>query len=100
MLSGTVPVYLGTDTIGKLLPSEKAVVKISDFPSGPQQLAVFLKSVGNDEQKYNSLMSWKANPSQNEIDTFQEIIDSTAYKFTSLCRICERLATDIPIASS
>ena len=33
---------------------------------------------------------------QADVDKFQNVIDMTGYKYTSLCRICEQLAVDIP----
>lgn len=93
ILAGTVPVYFGAPTVDKLLPSPSAIVKISDFP-GPRELAAYLTNVGRDKEKYESLLAWKNNPRSTEVDAFQEVIDSTGYKYTSLCRICEKLAMD------
>ena len=96
ILAGTVPVYYGTDTVDRLLPAPgKTVVNVSDF-SSPAALAAHLKAVGADQAKYEAMLSWKQNPPQHHVDKFQEVIDSTGYKYTSLCRICHRLATDIP----
>jgi len=94
LLAGTVPVYHGAPTVDKLLPNPSSVVKVSDFPEGPKQLADHLKLVGQDKAKYNQLFAWKSNPAQEEVDAFQEVIDMTAYKYTSLCRICEKLDSD------
>lgn len=94
ILAGTVPVYHGAPTVSRLLPDPGAVVKVSDF-SDPRALAQHLKAVGSDHTKYDALLAWKANPMQAAVDAFQKVIDSTAYKYTSLCRICEKLAAEI-----
>ena len=91
ILAGAVPVYYGSPTVDLLLPSPKAVVKVSDFPGGPQELADHLKTVGQDRAKYEALLAWKAAPVQAEVDAFQQVIDMTAYKYTSIFRICEKL---------
>lgn len=92
ILAGTVPVYFGAPTVDKLLPNPSAIIKISDFP-GPRELAAHLSSIGKDQEKYENLLAWKHNPSKTKIDAFQKVIDSTGYKYTSLCRICEKLAS-------
>jgi hypothetical protein len=95
ILAGAVPVYYGTSSIDKMLPSKKAVVKVSDFNS-PKELATYLKNVGKDQAQYESFLQWKYDPQQHEVDSFQRVIDSTGYKYTSLCRICHKLAEDNP----
>lgn len=64
---------------------------------GPKSLAEHLNSVGASELKYEAHFLWKKNAAQKEVESFQEIIDSTAYKFTSLCRICARLEADTKV---
>jgi hypothetical protein len=96
ILAGTVPVYYGTDTVDRLMPAPgKTLVKVSDFGS-PAELAAHLRALGADQAKYEALLAWKEYPPQSLVDKFQEVIDSTGYKYTSLCRICHRLASDIP----
>lgn len=95
ILAGTVPVYYGATTVDKLLPSPGSVVKVSDFKS-PRELAVFLNEVGKDKGRYEQYLRWKTESSQDQVDAFQRVIDMTGYKYTSLCRICHRLASDIP----
>lgn len=96
ILAGAVPVYYGTQSVDRLLPNPSAVVKVSDF-STPQDLANHLKQVGSDKLKYESYLKWKNNPPQLEVEAFQRVIDSTGYKYTSLCRICQQLADDNPL---
>lgn len=96
MLAGTVPVYSGALSVDKLLPNPASVVKVSDFPDGPKQLAEYLIRVGKDRDKYEAHLSWKKNPLKSEVDAFQEVIDATGYKYTSLCRICHKLSQDTP----
>ena len=93
VLAGTVPVYYGAPTIDKLLPSPNAVVKVNDFAS-PKELAAHLTAVGKDESKYASLLDWKVGYKKKDVDSFQKVVDMTGYKYTSLCRICQKLAED------
>ena len=97
MLNGrAVPVYYGAETVDKVLPGPgQAVVKVSDFTS-PKDLGEFLAKAGKDEAVYNSYLQWKTKKQKSDMDKFQNVIDMTGYKYTSLCRICEKLATDIP----
>lgn len=95
ILAGTVPVYYGATTVEKLLPSPASVVKVSDFKS-PKELAVFLNEVGKDKGRYEQYLRWKTESSQSQVDAFQRVIDMTGYKYTSLCRICHRLARELP----
>lgn len=93
VLAGTVPVYYGTDGVDRLLPDGRAVVKVSDF-SSPKALAEFLTGVGADKSKYEAYLAWKQQPPQSKVDAFQSVIDMTAYKYTSLCRVCHQLSED------
>jgi hypothetical protein len=93
ILAGAVPVYHGAPTVDKFLPSPNAVVKVGDFQS-PKELAAHLTAVGHDQAKYESMLAWKSQPQQTSVDAFQRVIDMTGYKFTSLCRICEKLASE------
>jgi hypothetical protein len=93
ILAGTVPVYQGAPTVAKLLPSADAVVQVGNFQS-PKELAAYLKEVGSDRTKYEALLEWKSHATQSKLDAFQEVIDMTGYKFTSLCRICHKLSLD------
>lgn len=95
-LAGTVPVYYGTSSVARLLPSAGAVIQFSDF-SDVKSLAQNLTETGRDRARYESMLKWKKGPSKNDIDRFQSVIDMTAYKFTSLCRICQKLADGTPI---
>ena len=45
--------------------------------------------LAQNEEAYNKYFEWKSMvPSER----FQSIIDMTAYKFTSLCRFCQKVA--------
>ena len=85
--------YRGASSIDKFMPSDSspAVIKMSDFDDDMKSLAEYLKKLASDEDAYNEYFVWKGG---KETDRFQSILDMTAYKFTSLCRICQRLVDD------
>ena len=87
LLAGTLPVYRGAESIDKFMPSDVSpcVVKMSDFAS-MRDLATFLLELAKDEARYEEYFQWKK---EEAMGRFQGILDMTAYKFTSMCRICE-----------
>ena len=93
LLGGTLPVYRGAESIDKFMPSETtpAVVKMSDFGDDMKALSQHLLKLANDETEYNKYFQWKTEASQNR---FQSVLDMTAYKYTSLCRICAKVLED------
>eukprot|EP00519_Triparma_laevis_P009544 CAMPEP_0182498912 /NCGR_PEP_ID=MMETSP1321-20130603/6956_1 /TAXON_ID=91990 /ORGANISM="Bolidomonas sp., Strain RCC1657" /LENGTH=430 /DNA_ID=CAMNT_0024703025 /DNA_START=104 /DNA_END=1396 /DNA_ORIENTATION=+ len=93
LLGGTLPVYRGAESIDKFMPSETtpAVVKMSDFEDDMKALSQHLLKLANDETEYNKYFQWKTEASQNR---FQSVLDMTAYKYTSLCRICAKVLED------
>ena len=90
LLAGTLPVYWGAESIEKFMPVETkpSIVKMGDYKD-MLSLAVKLKSLANDEIEYNKFFEWKEMAAS---ERFQSIIDMTAYKFTSLCRFCQKIA--------
>ncbi|GMH81140.1 hypothetical protein TrVE_jg8653 [Triparma verrucosa] len=93
LLGGTLPVYRGAESVDKFMPSRTtpAVVKISDFGDDMKALSEYLLKLANDEQEYNKFFQWKTEESS---DRFQSMLDMSAYKFTSLCRICQKVFED------
>ena len=89
LLGGTLPVYYGAESIDEFMPAggeKKAVIKMDDFEN-IESLAKFLNELAVDESRYNEYFQWKNDPWSEK---FQSIIDMTAYKYTSLCRFCQR----------
>ncbi|GMH53717.1 hypothetical protein TrRE_jg7334, partial [Triparma retinervis] len=93
LLGGTLPVYRGAESVDKLMPSDSrpAIVKISDFGDDMEKLAAHLLRLAGDEEEYNKYFEWKE---EDSVERFQAVLDMTAYKYTSLCRICERVQRD------
>ena len=92
LLGGTLPVYYGAESIEQFMPVEgqKAVIQMDDFES-MENLAAFLNELARDETRYNEYFKWKQEaPSRR----FQGILDMTAYKYTSLCRFCQRFVDE------
>ncbi|GMH84241.1 hypothetical protein TL16_g09863 [Triparma laevis f. inornata] len=93
LLAGSLPVYRGAESIDKFMPSETtpAVIKMSDFGDDMKALSDYLLKLANDESEYNKYFQWKTEDSN---DRFQSVLDMTAYKYTSLCRICQKVLED------
>ncbi|GMI43906.1 hypothetical protein TrCOL_g196 [Triparma columacea] len=93
LLGGTLPVYRGAESIDMFMPSDrsKAVVKMSDFGDDMKALAEYLLELADNEEEYNKYFEWKKEVA---LDRFQGVLDMTAYKYTSLCRICEKVHND------
>lgn len=92
LLSGSLPVYWGTPSINKYMPDSHSYIYAMDF-AGPKELAAYLKEVASNQTLYDSYFEWKKG---KPTDRFKRVLASTAYKYTSLCNICERLALKTP----
>jgi len=97
LLSGSLPVYWGTSSVDAYLPHPKSIIKASDFDT-PEALAQYLQKVANDEDLYNSYFEWKKtyDPQDPNIFNFQMKLNSTAYKYTSICNMCDAVANGEP----
>jgi alpha-1,3-fucosyltransferase 10 len=56
--SGSVPVYLGTDTIDEFLPCKNCIIKASDF-ADPAALAEHLHYLADNSSAYEEYISWR-----------------------------------------
>jgi len=92
-LAGSLPVYYGTKSITKYLPSEHSVIQANDFDS-PKALAEYLKTVATNQTLYDSYFEWKK---EKPTAQFKKVLASTAYKYTSMCNVCEALAKNVPV---
>lgn len=70
------------------MPGPHSYIQIDDF-AGPKELADYLKKLAANETLYNGYFEWKRRPPSRQ---FREVVDSSGDRFTSLCRLCERLA--------
>ncbi|XP_058868906.1 alpha-(1,3)-fucosyltransferase 10-like isoform X2 [Acipenser ruthenus] len=55
---GVVPVYYGSPSIAKWLPSNKSAVLVNTFAS-PQDLAEYIKDLDQNDKKYEAYLEWK-----------------------------------------
>ena len=60
LMSGTVPVYWGGDTIDDYVPDD-SVIKVRSF-SSLQRLSVYLKRLADNETLYNRWLTWRHRP--------------------------------------
>uniref|UniRef100_A0A1B6C7E5 Fucosyltransferase n=4 Tax=Clastoptera arizonana TaxID=38151 RepID=A0A1B6C7E5_9HEMI len=58
LISGSIPIYLGSPSIKDWLPNNNSAILIWDFPS-PKHLAEYLIQLDNDEEKYNLYLEHK-----------------------------------------
>ena len=93
LLAGSLPLYRGAKRVDDLLPSPKSVVKFSDFQDDVRKLAGHLEYLASNEQAYEEYFAWKRT---GDRAAFDRVLDMTAYKYTALCRVCARLAQDLP----
>lgn len=90
-LAATLPVYRGTDTVGKLVPATDALLRTRDFgDDDPTALANHLRYLAQNKSAYDRHFQWRHPPrdTPQARSQFQTVLDMTAYKFTALCRIC------------
>ena len=98
ILAGALPLYRGADRVDKLMPGESAVLKFVDFGDDVEKLAAKLRVLAKDKAEYETYFAWRRPPrdTPEARANFQKTLDMTAYKFTALCRVCARLAADLP----
>lgn len=87
--SGSLPVYWGSPSVEDIVPFEHAFINAADYAT-PEALAQYMLKVSNDPVLYESYFEWKKESMVTEEvrAAFQAVVDMTAYKFTSMCRIC------------
>lgn len=85
--------YWGTSSIDQYMPGPHAVIRANEF-AGPAELAQYLKAVASNRTLYDSFFDWKRADSPSP--SFRKVLESTAYKYTSMCNLCEALARRRP----
>ncbi|RUS27500.1 hypothetical protein BC938DRAFT_483152 [Jimgerdemannia flammicorona] len=80
--AGTVPVYMGTDTIDKFIPSDHSTIKVSDYKS-PKELADYLIYLSEHKDEYEAYLAWKSEPMPAHL---REISDNSSVD--NKCRLC------------
>jgi hypothetical protein len=84
LIAGTVPVYRGSSTIAKFMPSLDSYIDASNLP--PIELATLLKRTAGNKNEYNSYFNYKQKPLSEE---FRDIMLKSYTHPNILCRICD-----------
>lgn len=96
---GVVPVYYGSPSIAKWLPSNKSAVLVNTFAS-PQDLAEYIKDLDQNDKKYEAYLEWKWTgeiSNQMLLTTMKERswgvqdISQDNYIDTFECMVCNRV---------
>ena len=80
LMSGSVPVYFGANTIDKYVPKH-SIIKVSEH----KNIAEYLKKVASDISLYNEYLEWRNKPLPSYF------LDKLNYKPKSACDICNTL---------
>jgi hypothetical protein len=89
---GSIPIYLGTTDVDKLLPDYQAIVRASDFES-PAHLAQYVKramSAEDNGQILQKHLAWTQRPFS---ENFQAIVDRSLKNKDMMCILCDRIRT-------
>ena len=89
--AGSVPVVMSTDKIYEFLPGnlKNAIINVRDFKN-PQELAVHLKFLMNNEAEYNKHLEWKTKGLGDINDTV--IGKYWNRQFHHWCQVCQSIA--------
>ncbi|GAM23910.1 hypothetical protein SAMD00019534_070850, partial [Acytostelium subglobosum LB1] len=85
LLSGTIPIYMGSENIDEYVPSH-SVIKTNDFKS-PKDLSDYLKNLMENEDEYNKYFEWKKLPYH---DKFLDKYKRCAF-YSGECALCKQL---------
>lgn len=84
LFAGSVPVYRGSSTVHKFMPSNSSFINANDL--SPKQLAELLKKIAADEREYNQYLAFKKDPLPT---SFEEIALLSYVHPNVLCRLCD-----------
>jgi hypothetical protein len=84
LFAGTVPIYRGAPKISLFMPSDKSFIDANKMNAN--QIANMIKSLGNDEEKYNAYMKYKQEPLP---ESFKRITLQSYTHPNVICRLCE-----------
>lgn len=84
LLAGTVPIYRGASGIAKFMPDGGSFIDANNM--SPKEVADLVKSLNNDEDKYESYFAFKKKPLTEE---FQQIALNSYTHPNVACRLCE-----------
>ena len=85
LMAGSVPVYLGAPNVAEFAPGEHCFIDVNDF-EGPEELAVYLKRLDNDEAAYREYLTWKTRPLRRR---FRELLETQ--RKHPFARLCEKI---------
>ncbi len=94
LLSGTLPIYYGAESVDKLLPGRNSIVKVSDFPD-EKTLGEYIKRLAENQTLYDSYFNWKDEPPQPSF----EWVERHSPDFPNpgwMCELCSKLASNYP----
>lgn len=100
--SGSVPVWMGTDTIDEILQwgnLNQSIIKVRDFKS-PRQLAKYLLWLAQNETEYNKFLKWKYEGFNFPKEYYSSKVANWWEGGPMYCRVCMKLANDKNISKS
>lgn len=86
-IAGSVPIYWGAPNIEDFLPSEKSIIKMTDFRT-PRDLASYLLYLDKNETAFFEYLDWKV---KGEISKEFYRLENTSPR-TGPCRLCLEVA--------
>eukprot|EP01080_Neovahlkampfia_damariscottae_P005498 gene5498-9315_t len=86
LMMGTIPVFVGTESISKFAPSEKSFLYIKDL-NDTNRIASEMIRLSNDTVEYEKFLEWKKKGVSDEFKA--TVHDSTVNPF---CKLCYKIA--------
>jgi hypothetical protein len=86
LIMGSVPVYLGAPNVDEFVPGNNCYINAGAFSSG-KQLAEYLMELNENDELYESFLSWKELPFKESFLSKMEL--SKIHPFTKLCALIE-----------
>jgi hypothetical protein len=90
LIVGSVPVYLGASNVGDFAPGDRCYINVADF-SGPEELARYLRSLGDDPDRFNEYLEWKTRGLRPSFLSMME--DLRIHPVCRLCLACRPMAS-------
>ena len=93
---GSVPIYFGSPTIGRWIPNQMSVIRVSEFKT-PESLAGHVEMLVKNLEKYSSYLQHKPSYNSNYFTLvsnkgLEEFNLNLKYKQTFECLVCERVS--------
>ena len=93
---GSVPIYFGSETVGRWIPNPMSVIRITDFKT-PESLAGHVKMLQKNLEKYSKYLQHKPAYNNNYFTLvtnkhLAEFNMNMKYKQSFECQVCERVS--------